>query len=128
MALAGLCGDDQTVKVVRADATAGFLAAKLGAGPGISPVVPNPGGNEQIEIIDLGIGGTPHDQQFSPANGQTVFTLAAAPVAPSTVGFYVNGVKYQFTTDFTVAANVVTWLNTDFTMAVGDNVDVAYVT
>ncbi len=128
MALAGLCGDDHTVLVDGADTTPDFLAAKLVAGPGISLVILNPGGDEQIEIIDLGVGATPHDEQFSPANGQTVFTLAATPLVPSTVGFYVNGVKYQFTKDFTVLANVVTWLNTDFTMAVGDNVDVAYVT
>ncbi len=64
------------------------------------------------------------NEQFVAALNQTVFNLASAPT--SAVLMTVNGVAYEDVVDFTVAGNVVTWLNTDFHMAAGDAVQFFY--
>ena len=55
-------------------------------------------------------------ETFSPSNNQTVFALLASPVNLASVGFYVNGIKYEATVHFTLAGVNVTWLDTAFVM------------
>lgn len=64
------------------------------------------------------------NEQFIATPGQTVFNLASVPT--SSVILTVNGDVYEDTVDFVVAANVVTWLNTDFALVAGDAVQVFY--
>ena len=66
-------------------------------------------------------------EQFAPTAAQTLFTLIGTPVEVDTVRFVVNGVKYELTTNYTVVANAVTWLNTPFVMQATDFVEIEYV-
>ena len=66
-------------------------------------------------------------ETFSPSNNQTVFALLASPVNLASVGFYVNGIKYEATVHFTLAGVNVTWLDTAFVMQTTDTVEITYV-
>lgn len=59
------------------------------------------------------------------AYGQTVLTMVATPLVPSTVYLKVNGVEYYQTVDFTIAANVITWAGS-FNLDTTDYVVVVY--
>jgi hypothetical protein len=57
---------------------------------------------------------------------QTSFTLTQTPKTLTEVALFVNGIRYNYTVDYTVAGVVATWLNTDFTMDAGDIVTLVY--
>ena len=57
---------------------------------------------------------------------QTAFTLSNTPKTATEVALFVNGIRYNYTTDYTVASTTATWLNTDFNMAAGDIVTLVY--
>lgn len=57
---------------------------------------------------------------------QTVFAFSATPKDYTDVAFFVNGIRYRYTTDFTAAGANATWLDTDFTLAAGDIVMLDY--
>lgn len=61
-------------------------------------------------------------------NGQTNFTLTETPVDVADVKMVVNGSTQRFgsSDDFVVSATLVTWLNNEFTLAIGDNVEFSY--
>jgi hypothetical protein len=65
------------------------------------------------------------EEFFTPAGGQTVFTIADTPVT-DTVLFYVNGVLYELDVDYTVAGTTITWLDAKFTLAASDRVFISY--
>lgn len=70
-----------------------------------------------------------HDHQVDKITAtlnQTAFTLTTTPKTATEVALFVNGVRYNYTTDYTVAGTTATWLNTDFTMAAGDIVTLVY--
>lgn len=58
----------------------------------------------------------------APTNGQTAFTLAAAPTNPALVSVEVNGVIY-YAPDVTVAGTTLTWAG-GFKLSTGDVVKV----
>ena len=119
-------GGNDKVKVDSSDTIADFLLAKLSAGAGVNLAVLNPGGNEQVQITATGAGSTPTEEDFFPADLQTIFNLAGIPAVPSATLVWVNGFKYEYTTDFTVVGNVLTWLDNPFTLAAGDTFSVYY--
>jgi len=67
---------------------------------------------------------------FTAIEGQTVFTVSKTPVASKVVDLYVNGIKYNKTTHFTVNGSTVTWTwtesNSGFDMEAGFVVEVRY--
>lgn len=70
-----------------------------------------------------------HEHQvdkFTATLAQTVFTASNTPKDGTDVVLYVNGIMYNYTTDYTVATTTVTWLNVDFTLAAGDIVTLVY--
>lgn len=62
------------------------------------------------------------------SNGQTNFTLTETPVDVSDVKMVVNGStqRHGSSDDFVVSGTLVTWLNNDFTLAIGDTVEFSY--
>lgn len=56
--------------------------------------------------------------------GQTAFLTSLPP--GSAVMLFVNGVQYQQPTDYTVAGSNVTWLDVDFVLSNGDQVQLVY--
>jgi hypothetical protein len=57
---------------------------------------------------------------------QTVFAFSATPKDYTDVAFFVNGIRYKYTTDFTAAGASANWLDVDFTLAAGDIVTLEY--
>jgi hypothetical protein len=57
-------------------------------------------------------------------NGQTNFTLSQAPADSTKVEFFIEGVKQQYGTDYTVAGTVITY--NDFDILIGDVVEAVY--
>ena len=66
------------------------------------------------------------EDTYTPSNGQTIFTLTATPTDITDVDVYVNNVKYEQLTNYTVLSNAVTWLDTPFTMQTTDAVEIIY--
>ena len=60
------------------------------------------------------------------SNGQTTFTLSQTPDTQGPFVLLVNSAAYAEGTDFTVVGTLVTWLDTDFTLQIGDHVVVVY--
>ena len=60
------------------------------------------------------------------SSGQVSFTLTQTPQDDLDVRLNVNGALYNLTTDYTVTGSSVTWLNTPFSMSVGDKVKAIY--
>lgn len=58
---------------------------------------------------------------------QTVFTLSGTPADPETFELTVNGVQYDDVDDYTLVGNVITWLDTPFTLSAGDEVICRYI-
>jgi len=71
-----------------------------------------------------GGGNALQNEQFVSTLNQTVFNLASVPT--SAVIMMVDGLGYEDGVDYTVAGNVVTWLNTDFTLVAGQAVQMFY--
>jgi hypothetical protein len=70
-----------------------------------------------------------HEHQvdyFTATGGQTAFAFSATPKDYTDVAFFVNGIRYKYTTDFTAAGANATWLNTDFALEAGDIVTLEY--
>ena len=80
-----------------------------------------------IPGVGGGGGGDFRSEAFIPTLGQTVFALAAVPTDPDSVGFFINTVKYIQSVNYTVAAGIVTWLDTPFTLDALDIVEITYV-
>ena len=66
------------------------------------------------------------NELFNPTNGQTVFVLAASIGGGLSSMLFVNGMQYSITVDYTISGVTLTWLDVDFTLEVGDVVDVFY--
>jgi len=64
--------------------------------------------------------------EFTATEGQTEFILSRIPISGNSVTMIINGVSYDDIADFTVAARIVTWLDTLFTMSAGDKVHIRY--
>jgi hypothetical protein len=58
------------------------------------------------------------------SQGQTSFTLPAIPAIPTRTQLFVNGVKYEFLQDYTIADYSLTWLG--FGLMVSDRVHFYY--
>ena len=65
--------------------------------------------------------------EFITTNGQTIFALSQTPLGLELVQTHVNGVLYDYPTDFIVVGQTATWLDTLFTLAAGDRVVFDYV-
>ncbi len=65
-------------------------------------------------------------EEFTAGAGQTDFVLGKTPFSVNTIVFKVNGVSYRRTTDFTVAAETVTWTDAEFVLEAGDIVEIEY--
>ena len=118
-------GNDK-VNVDASDTVADYLSPKFSAGAGVTLTVLNPGANESIEIAALGVGSTPHAETFFPIDNQVLFNLAAVPAVATATALFINGWRYTYGINYTVAAGVLTWLNVDFHMAAGMTVIIAY--
>lgn len=67
------------------------------------------------------------EDQFTATLGQISFILSTAPTDAASVEMDVNGVNYEGNgADYTRSGVTITWLNTLFSMAAGDNVLVRY--
>jgi hypothetical protein len=64
--------------------------------------------------------------EFVAAAAQTFFVLSFLPIDIPNMEVFVNGVRYNLGSSYTVAALILTWLNAPFVMSAGDNVIVAY--
>ena len=60
------------------------------------------------------------------SNGQTIFVLSGTPETASEVEVIFLGVDQDYGIDYTVAGNVLTWLNTDFSLVIGEVLKVRY--
>ncbi len=77
----------------------------------------------QAENIIPG-GATLQVNTITATDGQTEFLTSLPP--GSAVMMFVNGVQYQQPVDFTVSGSDVTWLETDFALQAGDQVQLVY--
>jgi hypothetical protein len=84
------------------------------ASQGIVPPLPPSGGGANFKT---------NTTVAAPA--QVLFPLSNPPIDPPNIILSVNGVIYQQGSDYTVAAGIVTWLNTLFTLN-GDTVRAYY--
>ncbi len=98
-------------------------------------VVITPFANLHGEISDLPVGypetsvvisGQNKLNQFISGVGQTIFTLTHTPTSPGDVLCFINGGGQTNGTDYTIAGNTGTWLNTDFSLDAGDKVQFYY--
>jgi hypothetical protein len=79
--------------------------------PSVVQVIANP---TSININLSSSGGGSNNTQYqllSFTNGQTIFTLLAAPLIPNISLLTLNGVKQQFGVDYIINGNYLTWLN-----------------
>lgn len=89
---------------------------------------------DELELEGGGGGGggtgsiTIEEETFSPSNGQTIFILSKTYEVGGFVQFFVNGIKYDLTVDFTISGTTVTWLDTPFTLTTTDLVSIHYQT
>ena len=58
------------------------------------------------------------------SNGQTLFTLPSTPIYPDKVFLKFFGLGQKYGVDYTVSGNVLTWLDNDFTLEIGDELEV----
>jgi hypothetical protein len=66
------------------------------------------------------------DDKFTPTLGQVTFILSKAPIDPSSLRFFVNGVRSDDPSDYTVSGVTVTWLDTLYIMDPTDLVVISY--
>lgn len=77
-------------------------------------------------IVDVTGGDQFTEDEFTPTNGQTVFTLTETYVTGGLATFYVNGIAYRRDTDYTISGTTLTWLDGPFTLSSSDEVFVVY--
>lgn len=74
-----------------------------------------------------GGGGSFIENEFVAAsNGQTVFNLTATFAVGGLSVLFVNGVGYAEGTDYTIAGTVLTWLDNDFPLEIGDELTIKF--
>jgi len=61
-----------------------------------------------------------NEDTFAASAGQVTFILTSAPTDSESTSVHVNGVEYNRPSDYTVSGATVTWLNTGFSLEVGD--------
>jgi len=66
------------------------------------------------------------EDQFTAAALQTVFVTSFAYLAGGLSALFVNGVEYDIGVDYTLVGTTLTWLDTLFTLGVGDKVTIKY--
>lgn len=64
--------------------------------------------------------------EFTPTAGQITFLLGSIPADVVSLEFYVNGVLYDDTTDYTVSGSTVTWTNVAFILKTEDKVIIRF--
>lgn len=69
-------------------------------------------------------GGTQTRQLLTITDGQTVFTLSSTPTAPQLTNLYLNGVKANYGTEYTINTTILTWLG--ITLASTDTLEILY--
>ena len=81
-----------------------------------------------LQVPAIGAGG--HlpwiGDSYIPTAGQITFILSQAPSDLESFRFYVNGVLVEDTNDYTVSGVTVTWLDSNYIMAVTDTVTIHY--
>jgi hypothetical protein len=86
--------------------------------------VPGPG---IAQIVITAGGGDPEQEHITVlSNGQTSFTLSNEPIDSTTVMMFINGFKQIYGIDYTGSGQVITWLNTDYTLETTDKVEFWY--
>lgn len=86
------------------------------------------GPNDAARLVDATAGGAPwREDEFTATGGQITFIISWPATDANSIELYVNGVLYDDTADYTVSGTTVTWLNTPFSMDVGDKVLVRYI-
>ena len=94
---------------------------------GTAPItVDNTDPANPIVGLSGGVGVVLHTESFVAIALQTVFNLSFAPSVPSATLLFIDGVQYRYTVDFTIVGTVVTWLNTPFTLGLGNTVSIFY--
>lgn len=83
-------------------------------------------GSPHEAIINVGGTSVHIEDRFAPANNQTLFTLSQIPAVGSSVSLFINGLKQEFNTDFTLSGQNITYLGTP--LITTDKVDVNYFT
>lgn len=74
----------------------------------------------QQSLLSSSGGGKRQTDHYVPTFGQTAFPLSQIPVQPDQTLFVLNGILYEYGTDFTVTAMTLTWTN-PMTLASSDN-------
>jgi hypothetical protein len=83
--------------------------------------------------IGLVAGGAPaagtapfQEDEFTATGGQTVFVLSETFALNGMATVTVNGVRYAQGTNYTISGTTLTWLDTPFTLEVGDCIIALY--
>lgn len=66
------------------------------------------------------------EDEFTPTAAQTIFSLSQSFLVGGISIVFVNGIGFAEGTDYSIAGNVLTWLDTDFTLATTDELIVKY--
>ena len=59
-------------------------------------------------------------------NGQTVFALTEVSNNPARSELHVNGNLQEYGIDYTISGSMLTWLDNDFTLTIGDKLIINY--
>lgn len=60
------------------------------------------------------------------SDDQTIFALAASPVIVENSQLWVMGVIAEYGTHYTIAGNILTWLDVPFQLISGNNIQIKY--
>ena len=81
------------------------------------------------DLLSVGAGGASvtalQEDVFAPANLQTVFSLSTSWFGGYVV-VYVNGIEYVRNVNFTISGTTLTWLDTPFTLSLGNRLVADY--
>lgn len=69
---------------------------------------------------------SPAQEQFTATNAQTIFTLSNTPVVDTAVMMFINGVKQEYGTDYTVSSTTATYTGSP-ALVNGDQVEFWYI-
>lgn len=75
-----------------------------------------PNSNQNFQYLPLNVS----------TNGQTTFNMGITIPTPANTIFMVNGGKQEYTYDYTITGTNLTWLNTNFTLATSDRIELYY--